>query len=61
MRHTMRSDELTPDRILAGAEREYGAVRAEMVRIARELWPTWCADRAVPDEESSLDKVDTSA
>ena len=54
MRHTMRSDELTPERILAGAEREYEAVRAEMVRLARELWPTWCPDRTVPDDESAL-------
>ena len=36
MRHTMRSDELTPERILEQAERDYGAVRAEMVRIATD-------------------------
>jgi uncharacterized protein (DUF885 family) len=54
MRHTMRSDELTPGRILAGAEREYDAVRAEMVRIARELWPAWCAGQPAPDDESGL-------
>ena len=43
LRHTLRSDELTPERILERAEREYAAVRAEMVRIAQELWPAWCA------------------
>ncbi len=54
MRHTMRSDELTPERILERAEREFGAVRAEMVRIARELWPTWCTGQPVPDDEAAL-------
>src|SRR3954454_9525752 len=34
MRHTMRSSTLTPDRILAAADIEFGAVRAEMVRLA---------------------------
>jgi uncharacterized protein (DUF885 family) len=54
MRHTMRSDALTPDRILAEAEREFTAVRAEMVRLAEEAWPDWCADRERPDDEASL-------
>lgn len=54
MRHTMRSDELTPDRILEAAEREFRAVRAEMVRIARELWPTWCTGRPIPDDDGTL-------
>jgi uncharacterized protein (DUF885 family) len=54
MRHTMRSESLTPDRILEAAEREYAAVRAELVRIAREIWPTWCGDRPVPDDEGAL-------
>jgi len=54
MRHTMRSEALTPDRILQAAEREYAAVRAELVRIARDIWPTWCGDRPVPDDEGAL-------
>jgi uncharacterized protein (DUF885 family) len=54
MRHTMRSEALTPDRILQAAERGYAAVRAELVRIAREIWPTWCGDRPVPDDEGAL-------
>ena len=49
MRHTMRSETLTPERILEAAEREYAAVRAEMVRLARELWPTWRPDEPMPD------------
>ena len=51
MIHTMRSKALTQDRILETAERDYVAVRAEMVRIARELWPTWCPDKPAPDDE----------
>ena len=54
MRHTMRSETLTPDRILAEAEREFVTVRAEMVRLARELWPVWLADEPVPADESEL-------
>jgi uncharacterized protein (DUF885 family) len=54
MRHTMRSESLTPERILAAAEREYVAVRAEMVRLARDLWPVWCPGRALPDDEGRL-------
>jgi uncharacterized protein (DUF885 family) len=54
MRHTMRSEALTPDRILEAAEREYVAVRAELVRIAREMWPAWCGDRPIPDEDGAL-------
>ena len=48
MRHTMRSDTLTADRLFAAAEREYVAVRAEMIRLAAELWPVWR-----PDEPAS--------
>ncbi len=54
MRHTMRSEALTPERILAGAEHDYEAVRAELVRLARELWPTWCASRPPPEDEGAL-------
>jgi uncharacterized protein (DUF885 family) len=54
MRHTMRSEALTPDRILEAAEREYVVVRAELVRIAREMWPTWCGDRPIPDDDGAL-------
>ena len=50
----MRSDELTADRILAAAEREYPLVRAEMVRLARDLWPAWCGDRPLPDDDGAI-------
>jgi uncharacterized protein (DUF885 family) len=54
MRHTMRSEELTPERILASAEREFDAVRGEMVRLAKENWATWCGDRPMPDDDGAL-------
>jgi uncharacterized protein (DUF885 family) len=54
MRHTMRSKTLTPDRILRAAERDFDAVRSELVRLARDLWPTWCRDRPVPDDDGAL-------
>jgi len=54
MRHTMRSTELTPDRILAAAEREFEAIRAELVRLARDQWPVWRAGMAMPDDDGAL-------
>jgi uncharacterized protein (DUF885 family) len=54
MRHTMRSETLTPERILDAAEREFTAIRAEMVRLARELWPTWRTGTPLPDDEATL-------
>jgi uncharacterized protein (DUF885 family) len=50
--HTVFSTELTPERIKARAEREYVAVRAEMIRIAREIWPDWCGDAEPPDDDA---------
>ncbi len=54
MRHTMRSEALTPERILEGAEREFDTVRAEMVRLAREQWPTWRGDDPIPSDDGAL-------
>jgi len=54
MRHTMRSDSLTPERILAAADREFEAIRGEMVRLAEELWPTWRPDEPRPFETGPL-------
>jgi uncharacterized protein (DUF885 family) len=54
MRHTMRSEDLTPDRILAAAEREFHAVRAEMVRLATELWPQWRPGEDRPTDADAL-------
>ena len=43
LRHTLKSD-MTPGEIVERARREYDAVRAEMVRLANELWPEWLPD-----------------
>jgi Bacterial protein of unknown function (DUF885) len=39
--HVFSDPAMTSERILAEAERQYVAVRADMVRLARELWPAW--------------------
>ena len=54
MVHTMRSTELTPAVIKERAGREFDAVRAEMVRIAREIWPAWCGDATPPDDDGQV-------
>ena len=54
LRHTLKIADPSPDRVLARAEREYAAVRAEMIRLARSLWPTWCPDRAAPSDDGIL-------
>ena len=51
MVHTLRSPEPTPDQIKARAQREFDLVRAEMIRIAREIWPGWCGDTPPPADD----------
>ena len=53
LRRTFRTDDLTAAGIRERAEREYVAVREEMVRIAREIWPTWQPGRPVPDNDAT--------
>jgi uncharacterized protein (DUF885 family) len=52
LRHTLASD-IDPEALLARAEAEYARVRAEMVRLARELWPRFITDRPLPDAASA--------
>ena len=47
LRHTFRSD-LTAETIMAQARVEYEAVRAEMIRIAREIWGQWVQGEPLP-------------
>ena len=54
MAHTMQDRAMTPERIRERAEREFGAVRAEMIRIAREIAPTWLGDRPVPPDDAGV-------
>jgi uncharacterized protein (DUF885 family) len=51
MVHTLKSAELTPAVIKDRAQREFDAVRAEMIRIAREIWPQWRGDEAPPEDD----------
>jgi len=52
LRWALRSD-LTPGELLARAERDLVRIRAEMLRLAREMWPTWLVDRPMPTAESA--------
>jgi uncharacterized protein (DUF885 family) len=54
--HYTLSSDLTPEDLLARAEHSYQVVRSEMIRIAREMWPTWVADKPLPDDESDVVK-----
>jgi len=47
LRHTFRSD-LTDEQILTQARLEYEAVRAEMIRIAGEIWTQWVPGEPLP-------------
>jgi uncharacterized protein (DUF885 family) len=51
MRHTMRSESLTAEGILAAAEREFDAVRAEIIRLAKVLWPRWRRGAPLPEDD----------
>jgi uncharacterized protein (DUF885 family) len=50
LRHTFRS-ELTAEQILAQAKVEYDAVRAEMIRIARQIWSNWVPSEPPPSSQ----------
>jgi uncharacterized protein (DUF885 family) len=54
LRDTLRDPGATAAGILATAEAEYAAVRAEMVRLAREIWPAWRPGEVPPDDEGTL-------
>jgi uncharacterized protein (DUF885 family) len=48
LRLTLGSD-LTPEELRRRAWLDHAAVRAEMLRLARSLWPVWIADEPLPD------------
>ena len=51
--HRLKST-ISPDELEARAARAYDDVRAEMLRIARELWPTWIGDEPMPEDPNAL-------
>jgi uncharacterized protein (DUF885 family) len=52
-RHILKT-ELTPDQLEERAKETFDEVRAEMVRLARELWPTWMHDEPMPDDDGAM-------
>ena len=54
LRHTLRDPSVTPEAVLVRAEAEFAAVRSEMVRISREIWPRWRPGEPAPDDEGAL-------
>ena len=46
-RHALKTD-LTPDQLEDRAASDYDEVRAQMLRLARELWPTWMGAQPMP-------------
>jgi uncharacterized protein (DUF885 family) len=52
LRHTLGSD-LTPAQLEARALAEYERVRAEMLAIAQQMWPSWVGDQP-PDDDDAL-------
>ena len=49
-RHALQSD-LTPAELEATAVAEYSRVRAEMARLAREIWPAWMGEAQPPADD----------
>ncbi|MDA8203683.1 MAG: DUF885 domain-containing protein [Chloroflexi bacterium] len=56
LRHVLASD-LTAEELSARARRDARAVRGEMARLARELWPAWMGERAMPEAAEADDTV----
>jgi uncharacterized protein (DUF885 family) len=52
--HAFSDPAMTPELVLAAAEAQYPLVRAEMARLARELWPTWCGGRDMPATDDEV-------
>jgi uncharacterized protein (DUF885 family) len=42
------SSDLSPEELLERAWHDHRAIRAEMLRLARDLWPTWVPDEPLP-------------
>jgi uncharacterized protein (DUF885 family) len=54
MGHTMKDPAMTTERIQERAKREYAALRTEMIRIAREIAPSWLAGAEIPSDDAGL-------
>jgi uncharacterized protein (DUF885 family) len=52
--HHMLKATITPAELEARATTAYDEVRAEMLRLAQELWPDWIGDEAMPNDGDAL-------
>ena len=54
LRHALGDPSMTAERVLAAAESQFPAVRAEMARLAADLWPSFRPGEALPADEGDL-------
>jgi uncharacterized protein (DUF885 family) len=54
LRHTFSDPTITADAVLAEAEAQFDTVRAEMTRLARELWPQWRGSEPLPATDNEI-------
>jgi uncharacterized protein (DUF885 family) len=52
-RHRLKAT-IAPEELEQRAASTYDEVRAEMLRLARELWPAWIGDDPMPDDPDAL-------
>ncbi|HEY2916609.1 MAG TPA: DUF885 domain-containing protein, partial [Candidatus Limnocylindrales bacterium] len=52
--HAFSDPAITPERVLELAEAQYPLVRAEMARIARDIWPQWGGGRELPAKDDDV-------
>src|SRR5688500_20275724 len=45
---------ITPQELGQRAATAYDEIRAEMLRLARELWPAWIGAEAMPEDPDAL-------
>ncbi|TMB83244.1 MAG: DUF885 domain-containing protein [Chloroflexi bacterium] len=51
-RHFLKT-EITPDQLAERAQAGFDEVRAEMVALARRLWPQWMGSEPMPDDDGA--------
>jgi len=52
--HHMLKATVTPDELEFRAATAYDEVRAEMLTLARELWPSWIGEEPMPEDSDAL-------
>ncbi len=53
LHHTLASD-IKPDDLLDRAWRDYHAIRAEIIRLARAAWPEWMPGEEMPSDDDTV-------